>query len=397
MKTIIKDGLQRLKAKYPVVSRIRSQILSYFKKPISVRQGGHNKALICYITHPFQAQNHRHHSNQKEVIVMADVLAELDFVVDVVDYNSEFDIDYAPYNLLIGFGGAFARSFSAPNFRGKRILHMTGANPNFSNEAEARRSRSLWVRRGVLLAPRREVYWPWMFSAINADAMFILGNNWTRSTYDGLNQNTYLISVPYVAPVEHEVIRKDFSKTKQNFCWFAGGGAVHKGLDILLEAICVLDNDFHLDVCGPIGREMEFVSLYRDLLFANPKVSFHGFVDVGSQKMRDIIANNTFVILPSCSEGGASSVITCMAAGLIPVVTKESSIEIGDFGILIENSTNSSILETMLLAGTMSREELEVRSEKSAVYARLEHSYDHYAKVLRASILCVVDFLKREL
>lgn len=326
---------------------------------------------------------------------MADVLAALGFAVDVVDYNSEFNITYSPYDLIIGFGGAFSRSFSATHFRGKRILHMTGANPNFSNEAEARRSRNLWERQGVILAPQREAYWPWIFSAINADAMFILGNNWTLSTYDRLNQNMHLIPVPYVAPVEQEITEKDFSKTNRNFCWFSGRGAVHKGLDLLLEAVDDLDNNFHLDVCGPIDQEVDFVTLYKDFLFANPRVSFHGFVDVGSEKMRNIISNNTFIIFPSCSEGAASSVITCMAAGLIPIVTKESGIEIGDFGILIECPTVSSILKTMLLASSMSREKIELRSRKSSDYARLEHSYDSYAKALRDSILSVDDSLKR--
>ena len=387
MKKVIKSGLQRLKDKYPSVFKIARQILWQFKKPISVRQGGQRNALICYIIQPFRTTNHRGHSNQKEVVVMADVLAELDFAVDVVDYNSEFNIDYSPYDLLIGFGGAFSRSFSVPDFRGKRILHLTGANPNFSNEAEARRSRNLWERRGVLVAPRREVYWPWMFSAINSDAMFVLGNNWTISTYDGLNKNMHLIPVPYVMPVGQEIIKRDFANTRHNFCWFSGSGAVHKGLDLLLEAFDGIDNDFHLDVCGPIGCEVDFLATYKDYLFANPQVTFHGFVDVDSKKMQTIMTTNAFVIFPSCSEGGGSSVITCMAAGLVPIVTKEASIDIRDFGVLIEYPTIQSIREAMLLAGSMSKGELENRSTKSSAYARLGHSYETYADVLRESII----------
>lgn len=389
MRKIVRNWLRSLKARYPVLGRVVLYIGLYFKKPIQVRQGGQKKALIFYISYPFVTQNHHGHSNQNEVIVMADVLAELGFSVDVVDYNSEFNIDYLTYDLLIGFGGAFARSFSRTNFRGKRILHLTGANPNFSNAAEATRCRNLRMRQGVMLAPRREVYWPWMFSAINSDAVFVLGNSWTISTYDGLNGSTYLIPVPYVAQVELQKVFKDYSKVKNNFCWFAGGGAVHKGLDILLEAIVACDNEFHLDICGPIDKEDDFLMFYKDILFNNKKVNFHGFIDVTSKKMKDIIYNNTFVILPSCSEGAASSVITCMAAGLVPIVTKEAGIEIGDFGVLIENPTPTSVFSSMLQASSMSEEGLEICSKKSAEYARSEHSYSSYANVLRNSILGV--------
>jgi Glycosyl transferases group 1 len=376
-----------LKSKFPKVVKIARQIRANFKKPVSVRQGGQKRALICYIVFPFLTTNHRGHSNQKEVVVMANVLAELGYTVDVVDYNSEYDIDYSPYDLLIGFGQAYSRSFANSDFRGKRVLHFTGANPNFSNEAEARRARNLWERRGVLLAPRREAYWPWMFSAINSDAMFVLGNSWTVSTYEGLNKKIYQIPVPYVVPVDQYVIERDFYKVKHNFCWFSGGGAVHKGLDLLLEVFDEIDSDFHLDVCGPIGFEVDFLSTYKDSLFANPRVTFHGFVDVASREMRTIMENNSFVIFPSCSEGGGSSVITCMSTGMLPIVTKEASIDILDFGILIDYPTIASIRKAMRLAVSLSKDDFDTRSTKSSAYAKLSHSYDLYADALRESIL----------
>lgn len=391
MKNLIRAVKQRLKEKFPFLVKVARLILQNNLNPISVRRGGQKSALICYITPPFRTQNHRCHSNQKEVIIMADVLADLDFSVDVVDYHSEYDINYCAYDLLIGFGQAFARSFSDINFQGKRILHLTGANPNFSNEAEARRAQSLYERRGVLLQPRREVYWSWMYSAINSDAIFVLGNNWTLLTYEGLNNNTRLIPVPYVKPLIQEAIEKDWENARHRFCWFGGGGALHKGLDLVLEAIDCIGSDYHLDVCGPVGHESDFTKLYEKSLFANTKVTFHGFVDVESQAMRTILGTNVFVIFPSCSEGGGSSVITCMAAGLIPIVTKEASVEIGDFGFLIDSSDVSSVVSAMRKAGSLNNEELIIRSEKAVMYAREKHSYEAYEQALRKSILEVIN------
>jgi glycosyltransferase involved in cell wall biosynthesis len=389
MRSPFKAWFRALKAKYPVQAEMLRVMRSYLVQPLRVSNSGSQNALISYISRPFRMRDNGSHSNQKEVLMMADVLAELGYSVDVIDHDSNFDIDYSKYDLLIGFGPAFSRSFSAPDFCGKRILHITGANPNFSNEAEARRAKSVRERRGRLLAPRREVHWSCMFSAINADALFVLGNQWTLSTYNGLNESCHIVPVPYVPPAD-PIPRRQTASTKKHFCWFGGGGAIHKGLDLLLDAISELDSNFHLDVCGPVQHEEDFVSAYQDELLSNPHVTFRGFVDVSSEEMRTIMAENSFVIFPSCSEGSASSVLTCMAAGLIPVVTEESGIEIIDFGLRIKQATTGSIQEAMRLASSLSDAELGIRSQKASEYARRAHSRETYSNVLRESLVSVL-------
>ena len=103
--------------------------------------------------------------------------------------------------------------------------------------------------------------------------------------------------------------------------------------------------------------------------------------------MQRIMENNSFVIFPSCSEGGGSSVITCMSTGLVPIVTKEASIDIMEFGVLIDYPAVHSIRKAMRLAASLSKEEFERRSTQSSAYARLGHSYDSYADALREAII----------
>ena len=392
MKNIINTFLKRLRTQLPQMLMIGRLLRLYNSKPIPIFRNGRKHALLCYLSHPFKTQNHRNHSNQKEVVVLANVLNELGFSVDVVDYCSMAKINYSRYDLLIGFGSAFANSFLEMNFKGKRILHMTGANLNFSNQAEAWRAHQLRERRGVLLAPRREAYWPWMFSAINSDAIFVLGNSWTVSTYDGLNDKIFRLPVPFVAP-KISTLERDFETSKRRFCWFAGSGALHKGLDLILDAMDQLGDEFHLDICGPIEQEADFLELYDKSIFANPRVSFHGFIDVASKKMENLMLTNAFVVFPSCSEGGGSSVITCMAAGLIPVVTKEASVEIGDFGILIAYPSVASIVESMFMASELSRDELHLRSIKASTFAQMAHTYDVYSNELRQAVVSVAGML----
>jgi glycosyltransferase involved in cell wall biosynthesis len=377
------------KKKFPKIVGILYYLHLYFLVPISVFREGSKNVLICYLTKPFSTENHRNHSNQKEVIVMANVLHDLGFSVDAVDFNSQSNIDYSKYDLLIGFGSAFSNSFVKNSFAGKRILHMTGANLNFSNGAEALRAYQLKKRKGVLLAPKREVYWPWMFSAINSEAIFVLGNSWTVSTYEKLNNNLFMLPVPFVEPKLLN-FERDFKKKNKNFCWFAGSGALHKGLDLLLDAMELLDSKYHLDVCGPIEQEEDFLKLYKNSIYSDPRVKFHGFIDVISPEMELIMASNCFVIFPSCSEGGGSSVITCMSAGLIPIVTEEASVDIGSFGVLIESASVESIAQSMVQASEICENELHERSRKASLYAKEYHSFEAYKRELEKAVIRVV-------
>lgn len=387
----MKQIIRKLSKRYPYFAQIIREILLKIKKPICVKKNGKPKVLICYITRPFSSKNYRGHSNQKEVIVMSDVLMSLGYEVYVIDYNSTYDIDYSVFSLLIGFGLAFSRSFNLPLFFGKRICFFTGANMNFSNEAEAKRCKNLSKRKGVLLSPKREAYWPWMFSAINSDAIFILGNQWTLSTFKGLNDNNYLLPVPFVEPLDGaELNAKDFTKIGCNFCWFAGSGAVHKGLDLILDSLDQLADNFHLDICGAIETELDFLELYKNQLYSDSRVNYHGLVDVNSTKMQEIINANAFVILPSCSEGTASSVLTCMSVGMIPIVTVQTGIDIEDFGLLIESDTLDSIIEAISIATSLSEDELKLRSKKASDFVKSKHSYDTYAKILTESLHKVI-------
>jgi hypothetical protein len=46
-----------------------------------------------------------------------------------------------------------------------------------------------------------------------------------------------------------------------------------------------------------------------------------------------------FVILPSCSEGQAGSVVECMNQGLIPIVTEETRLDTEGFGVTLKNAS----------------------------------------------------------
>ena len=100
------------------------------------------------------------------------------------------------------------------------------------------------------------------------------------------------------------------------------------------------------------------MNYYDASINKNKNINFHGMLDVNSHEMGLLVEQNSFVILPSCSEGGASSVLTCMNLGLIPIVTKECSINLDGFGIKIEGFSKEHVLESIITALSMTDEDI---------------------------------------
>ena len=52
-----------------------------------------------------------------------------------------------------------------------------------------------------------------------------------------------------------------------------------------------------------------------------------GFVDIEGEKFIEVAEKCSYMIMPSCSEAIAGSVLTAMSAGLIPIVSRECGFE----------------------------------------------------------------------
>ncbi len=322
-------------------------------------KGSNKRVLICYIISPFYLKKRPiKHANVIESRVIAEEFFKLGYSVDIVDYRCTRKIDYSKYDVIFGFGHPFKNSFKL-DIQIIRICYLTGANPNFSNEKEAMRIRDIYLYSGKLLSPRRETYWPWMNVVINSEMVILAGNDNTKNTYEGLNKNIKTVPVPMIP-----------SKLKPNailgsgFLWFGGAGAVHKGLDLVLDASSEIRDEFSIDICGPLENETDFFKLYESKLDKN-NITFHGMIDVESNEMQNLIDKNLFIILPSCSESMASSVTTCMQFGLIPIISKECGIDLGEHSILIEELTINEVTRAMKYALSLNEDELLRKKELS--------------------------------
>ncbi|MBQ3402715.1 MAG: glycosyltransferase [Synergistaceae bacterium] len=225
----------------------------------------------------------------------------------------------------------------------KLVVYSTGSSHKFAREGENRRLSDLEQRRGVKLQPRRtaSLILENELQLRNADAFWHIGNSYNVHTYD------YIGKLPPTSLIKNTGynfgwVRTDIVRDKHNFLFFASAGQVHKGLDLLLEIFGREGFGLNLYICSSFMNEEDFCEEYSHELFERPNIFPVGFVDINGQEFREITEKCAFVIMPSCSEGCAGSILTAMSAGLIPIVSRVCGID-GEGQIILPDCSLETI------------------------------------------------------
>jgi len=350
------------------------------RKISNVFNENHKKfALISYTIFPFLKQTATH-TNQQESIVIARLFDELGYCVDVVHYTNGRCIDYSKYDVIFGFGEPFENSFNSP-YNIQRIYYATGAHVCFQNHAEIKRVQAVSAKYGEFASPKRLVPWMWSQSTTMSDALIIIGNEWTKSTYAAFT-NTPIFSVNATAFINERsiTINREIEKSKKNFLWFGSGGLIHKGLDLCLEYFAK-HTEYNLHICGP--REDDFFRIFKDEL-AQPNIHFYGFVDVQSDLFVEIVSQCSFAILPTCSEGQATALLTAMGGGLIPISTIYSGIDVQKYGYVIPSLDVDGLAEKINIVVNLSEAEIREKSNIAQDIIRQDHTLDAFKARLQS-------------
>lgn len=231
--------------------------------------------------------------------------------------------------------------------RCKIIGYLTGSDLVFSNEAEEKRLNYLYDRHKVHLKARRRatnVYDKFLMEN-KIDAFFLMGNKFTLSTYDRFNIKPvfFIKNSANILEIRREITFKN--KKQKSFLFLASYGQVLKGLDIVLDVFSKTP-DLKLYVCSNFEQEKDFCKLYNKILFNSENVKAIGFIDVNSKVFENIIDECSYLIAPSSTEGCSGSVLTAMAYGLIPIITKENGVD-NDEAIWLENDNVDYIIEVV--------------------------------------------------
>jgi hypothetical protein len=337
-------------------------------------------ALLSYIESPFRPKRNDFpsHGNYFEVRSIVKLLAELGFSVDVCDYNSKKYIDYSKYDLVVGFGPAFERAF----YDGTdpvTVSLFTGACPEWYNKIEYLRIVDFQRRHGVRLRPRRVVTIPWYAACLLADEMALIGNEWTKSTYDHLRRDITTVPVPRTQGWVAGDLPTPINQRGKNFVWFGSFGSLIKGIDLLLDAWDSVPSDCHLHICGKLDAEPDLFAVFKHKIATDPRIHAHGFLRMDGQPLRELFDSCRFVIMPTAAEGMQGGVITCMAAGLVPVASQQTGIDIEKFGVVIRELSVASVLQAVDAALVIPDSQLQAMSAAAHQHTIEECTLENYA------------------
>jgi len=378
-----------------MIFNIKDLIKSVFTRPIINIYNTHFKKniLISYITYPFREykkNNYIRHTNYQESKIIAEIFRKEKFNVDIYDYNYSGKLDYKKYEVIFGFGDPLCKSFYNRKNNIITIYYGTGMHVCVQNTNTLKRIKEVYKKKGVWIPESgRIVEKNWGIQTTLVDAIITLGNNSVLKSYSKYYDGPiYILPVTFYDIIDNKIIEnminiKNYEKAKYNFLWFGGSGLIHKGLDLLLE-LFINKPHWNLHICGPVKNEKNFVKAYYNELYNYPNIHTYDKINLKSSFFKNLMNECLFVVFPSCSEGGGASVINVMANGLIPIVTKESSVNIDDFGYSINGFDILSIENSIEIALETHKDDLRQRSFKSYIYTRKNHSKFVYKKKLEA-------------
>ncbi|HIF9479231.1 TPA: glycosyltransferase [Photobacterium damselae] len=311
------------------------------KKPI--RNLGYNgqrkkKVLISYLLDAFELdiEEFKYSTNRQEMLAITSAFIELGYQVDIQDCLSNHYNNKVNYDIVFGFGVPYRKAKLSKD--GIRILYCTEGHPDFSLENETKQIEYFQRRHSVKYKVERSGVYYCSFDYDIADELFVMGEH---------NQK-YLIergfkNVSGIVPTAIDVHKEILISEERSFIWLGSRGIVHKGLDLLVDVFNKRNDKLH--ICG-VTKDY-FYS--KTKIIAGDNIFFHGKVDVNSSFFNnELLPDSSFIIMPSCSEGVSTSVLTGMKFGLIPLVSTNCGIDVNKFGKYVFDSLTIESVENLI-------------------------------------------------
>lgn len=387
MKKIFKKYLP-IFLKENIKKHINNQlIVNYYKTMYDKR------ALVSYITVPLR-KNSLEHTNYFEVQSWVKILSEFGYNVDVIHYENSKNIDLSSYDLICGFGDVFRQYFeNSKKNNTKTIYYATGMHVCHQNQVSLQRVKDVYLEKKVWLGKSaRFVEKTWTHQTALVDGIIALGNEICANSYKQYYDGAVLsVEAPfYKTQNANEIMKNRNQNSQKHFLWFGSAGLIHKGLDLLLDYFSK-NVDVTLHICGHIQNELDFCRVYKKELYEMPNIITYGFVDIKSELFADILKSCSFVIFPSCSEGGAASVLTAIGNGaLIPIITKETTISTG-YEIWIDDFNYIGIDKAVKQALELNDYQISELQKKNHENVQANHSQQNYFNQLKLSVSKILE------
>ncbi|MCP5181858.1 MAG: glycosyltransferase [Pseudomonadales bacterium] len=274
---------------------------------------------------------------------------------------------------------------------GTRIMFPQFCHWALHNGGQLQRYQNLLLRSGIALQPSRLI--SYTDSVECADRIVTPGSAFSTRGFSHTGAAIYHINqAPPNATMQF--VKRDFDSARKHFLWISGSGAVHKGLDLLLEAFSQRP-ELHLHICGDISSEQPFTRAFDHLLRERTNVHLHGWMDTQTESWLELCRRCAFVVLHSASEVTATSPIAGMYTGMIPIVNEGADQATMDFGCLLRQATVGELLDALDRMSSASTQELEQQSQASFDHAAHRYTQSGFMLSLR-SAMCQALGISRE-
>ena len=312
-------------------------------------------ALLYYKTEPFvmpwKVSNYRH-TNLWEIVEMVRILNRYGYTVDIVDRDATRFFPQDTYELFLGLGaGHSGKRFSEYAKRmpsATKVLIAAGPEPELSNTLVLEQYERFNRRHDCKVSAMRLTEGI-DFGSFSRDTDYFLSigepHTFCPQSYAALGKPV-LNYLPSTSPYIRFLPEWFETRSRRAFLCFAGDGFICKGVDVVVDAFTSME-DADLYICGP-ASEPSFFEVFGAKLRQSLNIHYEGFIKIGSPRFEYLTAHCAYVILASSSEGCATSVATVMRAGLMPVLTKETGIDIDHFGIYINGEKKDLVDETII-------------------------------------------------
>lgn len=356
---------------------------------VHIRATGKKKGdiLLSYITEPFTRAPREHftdpHTNKWECAEIARLFTIRGYAVDVINFNNTKFIPRKKYTVCVDIMQSLERLTKYLPANCKKVMHITSAYGEFQNTAEKERLLELKRRKNISLKPRRTGIIS--NNPVYADFLEGLGNQTIHATYNQFKKHIYPIPISVAREFDFPE-QKNFETARTHFLWFGGGGAILKGLDLVIEAFAALPQ-LTLHIVGPSVREEDFAEAYKQELalpnikyYPRPRISPSGEMRSGDIPFLDIANRCSALIYPSASEGTSGAVVQAMHAGLIPIITRQTGISEDAPVIICDTPTVESIHNLAMQIAKTDPEILREKAHKAWSYARVHHTQKTFSE-----------------
>jgi glycosyltransferase involved in cell wall biosynthesis len=368
----------------------RNKITNKLSGVVFVKCQGEKKGnvLFSYVTQPFTLAPGEFltdpHSNNWVAPEIARIFSERGYDVDVINWDNVKFVPRKKYTVCIDLCNNLENLASHLNPDCKKVMFIIGGHPEFQNTVENERIRALEKRRGIAMPPKRNV--PNINDGKYVDFIAGYGNEAVHGTFSSFGKKVFPIPGPTMETYDFPE-DKDFSLARKHFLWFGGGGAILKGLDLVIEAFAELPH-LKLTIIGPASYEKEFEKIYEKELklpnitrYERPRLNGKDPLSKADGRyVRDILKECGAVLGMSASEGGGAATVQAMQAGVFPIVTPNTGIIDGVPCITMENPTVEKIIKTVEEFSNTSPEKLKELSREVWAFSQKHYTKEAFTK-----------------